>query len=53
LRAGPWIVAPFGRPTPHHFRAVVEKVPRNLIRPEEIADAICFLIANSAVSREL
>jgi hypothetical protein len=24
-----------------------------LIRPEEIADAICFLIANSAVSGEL
>jgi 3-oxoacyl-[acyl-carrier protein] reductase len=26
---------------------------RRLIRPEEIADAICFLIANSAVSGEL
>jgi hypothetical protein len=24
-----------------------------LIRPEEIADAICFMIANSAVSGEL
>jgi NAD(P)-dependent dehydrogenase (short-subunit alcohol dehydrogenase family) len=26
---------------------------RRLIRPEEIADAICFLISNSAVSGEL
>jgi NAD(P)-dependent dehydrogenase (short-subunit alcohol dehydrogenase family) len=26
---------------------------RRLIRPEEIADAICFMIANSAVSGEL
>src|SRR5262249_42773100 len=26
---------------------------RRLIKPEEIADAICFLIANSAVSGEL
>jgi len=26
---------------------------RRLIRPVEIADAICFLIANSAVSGEL
>jgi NAD(P)-dependent dehydrogenase (short-subunit alcohol dehydrogenase family) len=26
---------------------------RRLIRPDEIADAICFLIANSAVSGEL
>jgi NAD(P)-dependent dehydrogenase (short-subunit alcohol dehydrogenase family) len=26
---------------------------RRLIRPEEIADAICFMITNSAVSGEL
>ena len=26
---------------------------RRLIRPEEIADAICFMIGNSAVSGEL
>lgn len=26
---------------------------RRLIRPEEIADAICFMISNSAVSGEL
>jgi NAD(P)-dependent dehydrogenase (short-subunit alcohol dehydrogenase family) len=26
---------------------------RRLIRPQEIADAICFMIANSAVSGEL
>ena len=26
---------------------------RRLIRPEEIANAICFLISNSAVSGEL
>jgi hypothetical protein len=26
---------------------------RRLIRPQEIADAICFMIANSAVSGQL
>jgi hypothetical protein len=26
---------------------------RRLIRPEEIADAICFMVSNSAVSGEL
>jgi hypothetical protein len=26
---------------------------RRLIRPEEIADAICFMISNSAVSGQL
>jgi NAD(P)-dependent dehydrogenase (short-subunit alcohol dehydrogenase family) len=26
---------------------------RRLIRPEEIADAICFMISNSAMSGEL
>jgi 3-oxoacyl-[acyl-carrier protein] reductase len=26
---------------------------RRLIRPEEIADAICFMISNSALSGEL
>ena len=26
---------------------------RRLIRPQEIADAICFMISNSAVSGEL